>query len=273
MKPPPISRRMLGVFRGIVRGYFRRHFRGVRLSRAAYEELRGPLIVIGNHSSWWDPMVAFLLGERLFPETPQYAPMDASALEKYGILRKLGVFPVEMQTARGAVQFLRTGEAVLSAGGVLWVTPQGRFADVRERPVVFRPGVAALAVRVAAQSGQCTVLPLAIEYTFWDERLPECLMRLGRVVRVFAGETVEEVGERLRLALEGEMNALAELGRSRGPAGFELVLAGGSGTGGFYALGRRLRAFVLRRPYVADHTVHAQSAAVAEKTVRPELNA
>src|SRR5438270_8583278 len=116
---PAISPNILRFFRKIVRGYFRRHFHSVRLSAASdLAGISGPLIVYANHSSWWDPMVAFLLGEELFAARQHYAPMDAAALTRYRILSHIGVFPVEMNTARGAVQFLRTGEAVLAAGGM-----------------------------------------------------------------------------------------------------------------------------------------------------------
>ena len=45
---------------------------------------------------------------------------------------------------------------------MLWVTPQGEFVDARTRPLEFKPGLAALAARVARVEGGCTVLPLAI---------------------------------------------------------------------------------------------------------------
>ena len=49
---------------------------------------------------------------------------------------------------RGAIQFLRTAEAVLqSPRHLLAVTPQSRFADVRERPVRFEAGLGHLATR------------------------------------------------------------------------------------------------------------------------------
>jgi 1-acyl-sn-glycerol-3-phosphate acyltransferase len=253
---------VLWFFRGIVRGYFRRHFHGVRTSGAQYfAAADGPLIVYANHSSWWDPMVSILLADRLMPGRRHFAPMDAEALARYGILRRLGIFPVETRSARGAAQFLRTGKAILADGGVLWVTPQGRFVDARERPLEFKPGLAALAVKAAP----CKVLPLAIEYTFWDERLPECLLRFGEPVCVAAADAVADVEAKLRGALLAEMEALRELAVQRNPACFETLAKGTSGTGGFYALGKRLTAFVLRREYRAEHTLlrPAASAVVA----------
>ena len=135
---PQISPLTLRFFRRVVRRYFRQHFRAVQAQNAArLRNLSGPIIVYGNHSSWWDPMLIVLLGELLLPERNHYAPMDGRALGQYPILKKLGIFPVEMATPRGAARFLSTAEAVLTGGGVLWLTPQGRFADPREFPLSF----------------------------------------------------------------------------------------------------------------------------------------
>jgi 1-acyl-sn-glycerol-3-phosphate acyltransferase len=254
MNAPHISRPILGFFRRIVRGYFRRHFRAVRVSGlervVAAAAGGGPLIVYANHGSWWDPMTQVLLAAELMPDRQHFAPMDAAALERYGIFRHLGVFGVEMKTARGAAQFLRTGLRVLEGGGVLWVTPQGRFADARERPLEFKPGLAALAARV---KGGCRVLPLAIEYTFWDERLPETLIRFGDAIDV-NGQAATEVEARLKAALLMTMEELQGLAMARDAGGFQVLREGRVGTGGFYELGQRLVARLRGRRYQAEHT-------------------
>jgi len=194
-------------------------------------------------------MVSFLLAEQLLPGRRHYAPMDAAALEKYPILRRLGIFPVEMTTARGAAQFLRTSLAVLESGGVVWITPQGRFADARE-PLAFKPGLGALATRVPG----LTLLPLAIEYTFWDERLPETLLRLGEPVQVAARSSSEAATALLQDALAATMNELKTAAMARDASAFKVLVQGGRGTGGFYALGRRLRAMITGKRIAPDHT-------------------
>ena len=251
---PPISWALLAFFRRIARGYFRRGFHGVRVSQP--ERLRGasgPLIVYGNHSSWWDPLSAFLLAWKLMPRRKHYAPMDAESLERYRMFKHLGVFPVALKTVRGGVHFLRVGEAVLRAGGVLWVTPQGKFADVRSG-LEFRPGLAALAARMR----QCTVLPLAIEYIFWDERLPEALLHFGEPIEV-NGESAAELEERLVAALAQAMGDLKEMALKREPQAFSTTLLRGRvGTGGFYGLGQRARAALRGQRYRAEHTLHTE---------------
>jgi 1-acyl-sn-glycerol-3-phosphate acyltransferase len=254
MKTPHISKPFLGFFRYIVRGYFKRHFRAVRVLGSerfiAAGQQNKPLIVYANHCSWWDPMVQVLLAAELMPKRNHYAPMDAAALERYRIFKHIGVFGVETKTTRGAAQFMRIGLSVLEENGVLWVTPQGRFADAREHPVEFKPGLAALASRV---KGSCTVLPLAIEYTFWNERLPEVLLLVGEAIDV-EETTSEAIEERLKFALTQAMNDLKLLAMKRDASEFTLLQSGTVGTGGFYQLGQSILARMQGRRYQAEHT-------------------
>jgi 1-acyl-sn-glycerol-3-phosphate acyltransferase len=259
MNAPPISLPALRLFRRIVRGYFRRHFHAVRISGASgfsalAKSNAGPVIVYANHSSWWDPMVSVYLAERFMSARQHYAPMDAIALERYAVLKHVGIFGVEMNSVRGAVTFLRTSETILVSGGVLWITPQGRFVDSRARPVEFKPGLSALASRVAASIGRCTVVPLAIEYPFWDERLPECLLHFGQPVRVQSGHDPEILQPRLVHSLEVAMNNLSAIAMQRDARSFDTLSHGKLGTGGFYGGWQRLKAFLTRRPYHAEHT-------------------
>ena len=91
-----------------------------------------------NHPSWWDPLVCLVLAHRCFPGRAAFAPMDAAQLERYRFFRKLGAFGVERGTRHGAAAFLRIGTKVLARpGAMLWLTPQARFADARERPLRF----------------------------------------------------------------------------------------------------------------------------------------
>lgn len=248
---PDISRLVLRFFTRIVRSYFRRHFRAVQvLGAERLANARGPLIVYGNHPSWWDPMLCVLLAQELLPGRDHYAPMDAVPLRRYPFLRKAGIFPVEMGSPRGAVQFLHTAEAILNSGGVLWMTPQGRFADVRERPLDFKKGIAVLVRRVPGVK----LVPLAAEYTFWDERLPEALAYIADPIQIDAELDVDAWTQRLERALEQAMDALREAALTRDPLLFRSLLQGQRGTGGVYARIQRLRALFTGKGFRADQS-------------------
>ena len=87
--------------RHVKRFYLARDFHAVRLSRSGRPGPvpDGPLIVVLNHPSWWDPLVALVLTE-LFPDRAHYAPMDADALRRYRIFERLGMFGIEPGTMR-----------------------------------------------------------------------------------------------------------------------------------------------------------------------------
>jgi 1-acyl-sn-glycerol-3-phosphate acyltransferase len=193
-----------------------------------------------------------VMSRHLLPAASHYGPMDAASLKHYGFLRKLGLFPVENGTPRGAAQFLRGAHQILSTpNSVLWVTPEGRFTDMRTRPAVFRPGLAALVARL----GACTLVPLALEYTFWDERLPEILVSCGQPVEVTDGElhSVAEWNDRLAAALDATQDELAALAKLRDPARFETILSGRVGISGVYEAWKRFVALLTGRVYEGSH--------------------
>ncbi len=197
-----------------------------------------PLIVVLNHPAWWDPMVGVLLAKRLFPDRPHYAPIDAEALKKYRVLGKLGFFGVEQGTLSGARDFLASCQSIFerSHNAVIWVTAQGGFTDPRRRPVSIKSGVAHLATRVKAGG----VLPLAIEYPFWNECYPEVLARFGELLPLSDRRGTEEWEVSIAGALESTMDALSEIALLRDPRRFETLLTGSVGEGGLYDAFRRI---------------------------------
>src|SRR5262249_37561366 len=156
--------------------------------------------------------------------------------------KKLGFVGVDTKTLRGAAEFLRTGTAILSQPSrVYWVTAQGRFTDVRERPLAIQAGVGHLAARLE----RGIVLPLALEYTFWTERTPEALVRVGEPLSVaeHPGLSGKEWAALIETAMTQNLDALNAEAMTRDPAKFTALLAGKSGVGGPYDWWRRLKAW------------------------------
>jgi 1-acyl-sn-glycerol-3-phosphate acyltransferase len=254
---PRRSARFFRGFRKYARRYIRKNFHAMRIDAGGPLPALpdGPLIVVMNHASWWDPMTAVVLSGLMPDARAHYAPIDAEGLAQYRFLEWLGIFGIELGTTRGSLMFLRRCQAVLARPeSVLWITPQGRFVDVRDRPTRFKEGLGHLLHRTS----HVTVLPLAIEYPFWNDRLPELLVRFGPPVRVGVGsvESSNEWTRRMESALETVQDQLAESARRRDPSDFKELIGGTAGVGGFYDLGRRLRSMVRGKRFVADHQAH-----------------
>ncbi|HJS87544.1 MAG TPA: lysophospholipid acyltransferase family protein [Acetobacteraceae bacterium] len=274
-----------------LRWYFKRNFHAVRIARDGLPAVvpGRSVIVCSNHPSWWDPALFALLTRMLFPGRAGYGPMDADALGKYRVLRRIGVFGIEAGP-RGAARFLRIGLDLLAdPATLLWITAEGAFTDPRVRPVRLRPGIAHLARRTNA-----VILPLAIELPFWNERKPEALVRFGPPVNMQEAPLPPERGERLgeggapakastaraspltptlsparggegecstvavwtaafEQALTACMDALAAAAMSRDPARFTTLLQGETGVGGIYDLWRRAAAWGSGRRFDPSH--------------------
>jgi 1-acyl-sn-glycerol-3-phosphate acyltransferase len=234
---------MVAWFTRIFRHALRSDFGGMRLSRSSTVPVADTphLVIYTNHPSWWDPVAFLLLNDRLFNGRMGFAPIDAAMLKSYGFFERIGVFGVDLDTRAGARRFREVARGVLAdPGHILLLTAQGRFADVRERPISLKPGLS----HVADWAPDAMFVPLALEHTFWDERKPEMLLRFGPGIpaRDLADVSVAGRTEHLAGALESTMDVLAREAIARDAGLFDTLEGGASGVGGVYDLWRRLRA-------------------------------
>lgn len=252
---PRISATALRWFRLYILWYLSRHFHAVRVSRngLALASLEGwPVVVCMNHPAWWDPLLALLLSWRCFPERSHYGPIEAAAVARYGFFQKLGFYGIEPGTARGAARFLRISRAILrEPHRAIWITAQGRFVDPRQRPAGLQPGLGHLARHLE----RCAVVPLALEYPYWEERTPEGLARFGEPVFITNGRerTAEEWTALFAARLAETQDALAAEAIRRRPEEFEIQLRGLAGVGGIYDLWRAARAWARGQRFHAEH--------------------
>lgn len=238
--------------------YLRRNFHAVRLlngvDRAVHPaaDRDTPLVILCNHPSWNDVMVSMYLSHCLFPYRQHIVAMDADALEGYGFFKRIGFFGVRSGSVFGGRQFLRTAEATFARGGVLWITGQGEFTDVRVRPTKLQSGVGHALSRT---SHEVTVLPLALEYCFGEERHPEVFLAFGEPLSRLKTETrcAEQWTNDCASALESAQDRLAEAVIARDADQFEVLLDGSVGVGGVYGGWKWLRAKLQGQSYDPRH--------------------
>ncbi len=107
----------------------------------------GPLIVVANHPSWWDPLIGLVLTDVHARLAHPFRPDRRQGLDQYPFLERLGFFGVETGTTRGSLAFLRQSLAILAhPEAALWITAQGEFVDPRDRPVRLKQGIGHLAI-------------------------------------------------------------------------------------------------------------------------------
>ncbi len=241
---------LFGAFRLYLHWYFWLKFHRVRLSRTGVPAAHTgrPLIVYTNHPSWWDPALFILAFPKLFPGRLAFGPMERSALGRYRLFERMGIFAIDPGTQQGARDFLHAADRGLARPhALLCITAEGAFTDARVRPVRLRPGLAHLARRAP----HAVFLPLALEYGFWNESRPEALLRFGKPVDLACNPA--DIQSRLEDALAQTMDALAAESITRDAALFQPLLRGTSGVGGIYDAYRRTSALLRGRWFNAGH--------------------
>ena len=167
-----------------VNGYLEKHFHAVRLSRGTRPNVPPdlPLIVVLNHPSWWDP----LIGRRACRAVPGTYPLRSDGCKG----------PRAVQSLRQAgLLRCRTGNP--ARGHRLSSRNDGDpFCPAAFRSVDHRPGRVHRSARpayarlrpaighIARRLDQGLILTLALEYPFWEERLPEALARFGEPILI-----------------------------------------------------------------------------------------
>ena len=231
------SEGFIRVFTWYTRRLFAKKFAAVRLCQESEPIARslsshaGPAIVVMNHCSWWDPLVAVLLSSTFTPDRRGCGPMDLSQLQKFRFFRKLGVFGVNPDEARSIVPMLAHVEALIAAhpATTLWITPQGRFCDIRTE-IAIKPGAAALAARLGPS---CRVFSLAIEYGFWTDAKPEVFLRFTEIPTPATAPgssptppTARAWTDAMQQAMTANAESLAGRVIARDPSAFTIISGG-----------------------------------------------
>jgi 1-acyl-sn-glycerol-3-phosphate acyltransferase len=137
---------------------------------------RGPVLVVSNHTSWWDPLVMFDLSYRIL-RCEGSALMDAKNLRALPMMGWIGAFGVELGDPEDGERAVRYGAEQLSKPGrMVVVFPQGRERPVSERPLVFRPGAARMALLAPVETA---IVPMAVRYEHGRTEKPDALIHLG----------------------------------------------------------------------------------------------
>jgi 1-acyl-sn-glycerol-3-phosphate acyltransferase len=139
---------------------------------------QGPVLIVSNHSAWWDPLVALVLTQRCVP-ADAYAMMDAGNLRRLPFFAKVGAFGVDRGSRRDGAEATRHAVSLLDRPGrLVWIFPQGEERPLHERPLRFFGGAAHVARRVPS----ATVLPVALGYAFGSTAAPSVFVAVGPAV-------------------------------------------------------------------------------------------
>lgn len=129
----------LRFFRTYTRLMLHRHFRMIRI----HGELRDaglPVLLIGNHFSWWDGFIVNHINEKVF-RRKMHIMMLEEELRGRMFLNKAGAYSIRKKS-RSALESLDYTAALLrEPGNLVALYPQGRFQPMSRSAVRFERGI------------------------------------------------------------------------------------------------------------------------------------
>ena len=241
MKPPnPL---IVKPFFAYAESLLKRRFDGVGIAQGslpAFEKLCASqhALIYSTHSSWWDVMIGILIAKRTGLELR--APMEQKQLEKYSILRSIGMLGV---SESNSLSFMRNVNEIFSGSrrSGLWITPQAHFACNREPQPPFKRGLEL----IARQHPNVPVFAIAINYEFWNESRPVAVLSIEEVQHADS--------EQLRNDLDGLTTTLLAASSQRERQNWQWLLDPKPASVWIQDATAQLKSWVTRRSYQAGH--------------------
>jgi len=198
--------------RRIARTFASVRVHGLQTLEACVEE--APVLLVANHTAWWDALVALWLSETRMPTAQTYGLMDAANLAQLRFFRWLGVFGVDRTSRRDGARATRYAlDRLRTPRTMLWVFPQGEEQPAHV-PLRFFPGAAGIARRSTA----VRVVPVAFAYVFEGDERPHVYVSIGAPLSYEDGAdpkaqalAVGEERRRIATAQEGGAEAFIPL--------------------------------------------------------------
>lgn len=98
-----------------------------------------PILMLGNHTSWWDGFLAQYINLELF-NRKLHIMMLEDQLEKRMFLNKTGAYSIR-KGSRSAIESLHYTSGLLSdPGNLVILFPQGKIHSIMDHPVTFESG-------------------------------------------------------------------------------------------------------------------------------------
>lgn len=183
------------LFRPYILRAMRRQFNVVHLIGEVPEFGEWPILLLPNHSTWWDGFLIFLLKERLL-HRPVYLMMLEEQLRKNRFFSRIGVYSIDPNSLRGNRESLLYTRHLLSLPEkpLVCIFPQGELLPWGRRPLGYRRGIE-LILRKPAH--KVTVCLLAIKCEHMTNERADVFIQFGGCIEPAGAEALQQLHESL----------------------------------------------------------------------------
>jgi 1-acyl-sn-glycerol-3-phosphate acyltransferase len=168
------------LFRPYLRHLCRRRFHSIHLLGDVPTLPEGaPVLLLPNHSSWWDGFFPYLLNDMLF-HREFFIMMLEHRLREFWFFRKLGAYSINQQSPKSIAETLTFTASLLDtknhSRSLVVMFPQGELRPWGARPLAYNRGIEWLLKKCPAP---VLMLPLAMRCELLSEEKPSVFLMCG----------------------------------------------------------------------------------------------
>ncbi|QHE51976.1 lysophospholipid acyltransferase family protein [Pontibacillus sp. HMF3514] len=160
-------------FDQIIYPLLKKHFQEIYVYGSIPQHVNRTLYII-NHSVWWDPILIYLLNQKLI-KSDGYAMMHESGLRKHPIFKRIGGFSIDRNNPKDIIESLQYAVEKLHDDKSVWMFPQGDEQPFDQRPLGFQSGASYIIEKVQ----DLNVIPISIMYTFQSTKKANIYVFIG----------------------------------------------------------------------------------------------
>ena len=200
--PARESKLFIGIFDLYCRWLFWRRFDSVS-TKSAYQPADGQkTIYYLNHNSWWDGLIPFILNQKIFHQNAR-GMMEDKQLNRYPFFRRMGVFSINLSSARSSMQSLRYAiRSMDRPNAALYIYPQGKVVPFATNNLEFKKGIGWLARKLP----DADLVPVGIYIHTKESDKPRLEIRVGKPVETDRNHSADAINNKL----EEELSALLQ---------------------------------------------------------------
>jgi 1-acyl-sn-glycerol-3-phosphate acyltransferase len=153
------------IFRPYLRNVLKRTFQSIQLYGECPEVPQNrSILLLPNHSSWWDGFIIYFLNNRYWKKTP-FVMMEEKQLNRFSFFNRLGAFSVRPGDPEDVQKTLAYSAGLLeNPGHLVFLFPQGSLLPWNRRPLRFRTGYEHILSMTSAEP-KVYLCGIRLEYT------------------------------------------------------------------------------------------------------------
>ncbi len=139
-------------FRMYTKSMIRWHFASVTI-KGDWTSRDLPVLLMGNHFSWWDGFLANYLNIKIFKKR-FHVMMLEEQLKQRMFLSGAGAFSIDKGKRSMVETFSYAVDILKNKKNLLVIYPQGKFQSIHDRPILFEKGYLSILKKVAESGFQ-----------------------------------------------------------------------------------------------------------------------